>query len=89
VIPQQREKSTEAAGFILAPHFTPPSSFPPVSSPTALFAPLRSFGGLRPTSYDLSRESTPSPPLLGVILYQPSPISLSAPAPFSAAKLLI
>jgi len=89
VIPHQREKSTEAAGFILAPYFTAPSSLPPVSSPTALFAPLRSFGGLSPTWYDLSRESNPSPPLLGVILYQPSPISPSAPAPSSAAKLLI
>ena len=40
-----------------------------------------------PTSYDLFRESKPSLPLQGVILYQPSPISPFELAPFSAEKL--
>jgi hypothetical protein len=89
IIPHQGKKpATEAAGFILAPHFMPPSWFPPLSSPTALFAPLRSFGGLRPTSYDLSRESNPSLLLLAAIPSQPLPISPFGPAPFFAAKLL-
>ena len=39
-----------------------------------------------PTWYDLSRESNPLLVLLGVILYQPSPISPFELGPFSAAK---
>ena len=40
-----------------------------------------------PTWYDLFRESNPSLPLQGVILYQPSPISPFELGPFSAEKL--
>jgi hypothetical protein len=50
--------------------------------------PQRSFSGLKPTSYGLF-DGLSLPLLLAAIPFEHSPISPSAPAPFSAVKLPI
>jgi hypothetical protein len=87
VIPDPRENpATEAAGSILAPNFRPPSSAQPSTSPTLPVVLRRFFSGQMPTSYDPSYGlSLP----LAAIPSGHSPISPSAPAPFSAVKLPI
>jgi hypothetical protein len=89
VIPHPRKNpATEAAGFILAPYFRPPSSAQPSTSPTLPVVLRRFFSGQMPTSYDPSYGlSLPLP--LAVIPSGHSPISPSVPAPFSAVKLPI
>jgi hypothetical protein len=89
VIPHLRENpASEAGGFVLAAYFTPPSSVQPSTSPTMPVVLRRCFSGQMPTSYNPSYG--PSLPLpLAVIPSEHSPISPSAPAPFSAVKLPI
>jgi hypothetical protein len=89
VIPYPRENpATEAAGFVLAEYFTPPSCSLLVSSPSVPFERRRSSGGQMPTLYDPSYGPSLRLPL-AVIPSEHSPIWPSAPAPFSAVKLPI
>jgi hypothetical protein len=86
IIPPQREHpATAAAGFILAPYFTPPFCSLLVSSPSVPFERRRFSCGQMPTSYDPSYGLS-LPLLLVAIPSEHSPISPFAPAPFSAVK---